>query len=541
MQNLNILQTKYNLYEGAYQLKLPIDLGIIIPDNDGVRLLSQFVEGLDLTDLYLTYSRHRENQASPRQMLKILLLAYQEGIYASRGIEKACRKNIDFMYLLEGKPVPDHTTIARFRTLHFGACATRIMTLMTEFLKDLDEITGEEIFIDGTKIEANANKYSFVWKKAVTKNMAKRFDKIAVFFRECEVCYDLRPVWQGKIKLKHLKKLRRKLYRIKKEEGIEFVHGKGQRKTQLQRHIEEIEAHLAKIKDYTHKIHQCGKRNSCSKTDPDATFMRMKEDYMMNGQLKPGYNLQIGVDSGYISWLTLSWHPSDVKTLKPFLQQMEEELSFRYDTIVADAGYESEENYSYLEDHGQRAMIKPADYEISKKRKYKKDISRKENMPYNYDGDFYTCKAGKRLYARNCYRTHERGGDYKRKVTVYRRHDCKGCPYKSECIKGRNWKTPEEERFKTLHVSRKFEHQRQKSLANITCEEGLMLRVNRSIQAEGAFAVMKEDRGFRRFLCRGRANVYAESVLMAISQNISQLHRKIQSGKTGTHLHPLTH
>ena len=539
MQNLNILQTKYSLFEGAYQLKLPIDIGIVIPENDAVRLLSQVVEVLDLTDLYSTYSRHRENQASPRQMLKILLYAYQEGIYSSRSIEKACHKNVDFMYLLEGKPAPDHTTIARFRTLHFGPCAKRIMALVTELLKELGEIRGKEIFIDGTKIEANANKYTFVWKKAVTKNMAKRFDKIAALFRECEICYGLRPVWQGKIKLKHLKKLRKRLYAIKEEEGIEFVYGTGKRKTQLQRHIEKLEEHLEKIKDNTHRIHQCGERNSCSKTDPDATFMRMKEDYMMNGQLKPGYNLQIGVDSGYISWLTLSWHPTDVKTLKPFLQQMEEELTFCYDTVVADAGYESEENYSYLEDHGQRAMIKPADYEISKKRKYKTDISRRENMPYNYDGDFYTCKAGKRLYASNCYWSSERGGDYKRKVTVYQCHDCKGCHYKPECIKGRNWKISEEDRFKILHVSRKFEDQRRRSLANITSEEGTMLRMNRSIQAEGSFAVMKEDRDFRRFLCRGLENVYAESVLMAISQNIAQLHRKIQRGKTGTHLYPL--
>ena len=118
---------------------------------------------------------------------------------------------------------------------------------------------------------------------------------------------------------------------------------------------------------------------------------------------------------------------------------------------------------------------------------------------------------------------------------------CSCCPYKSDCIKGRNWKTPEEERFKTLNVSRKFERQRQKSLANITSEEGAMLRMNRSIQAEGAFAVMKEDRGFRRFLCRGAENVLAETVLMAVSQNIAQLHRKIQNGKTGTHLYPLKH
>lgn len=205
--------------------------------------------------------------------------------------------------------------------------------------------------------------------------MVKRFEKITAFVQECETCYGFKPVWQGKIKPKHLKKLRKKLYAIKEEENIEFVYGRGKRKTQLQRHIEQLNEHLDKIKEYTKKLHSCGERNSYSKTDPDATFMRMKEDYMQNGQLKPGYNLQIGVDSGYISWLTLCWHPTDVKTLKPFLQQMEKELTFRYETIVADAGYESEENYSYLEEHNHRAMIKPSNYEISKTRKFRNDIS----------------------------------------------------------------------------------------------------------------------------------------------------------------------
>lgn len=123
-------------------------------------------------------------------------------------------------------------------------------------------------------------------------------------------------------------------------------------------------------------------------------------------------------------------------------------------------------------------------------------------MPYNYDGDYYTCKAGKRLYAKDHYSRRERGSDYTRKVTIYQCNECQGCTFKSECIKGRNWKIPEEQRTKNLNVSRKFERQRRQSLSNVTSEEGTMLRMNRSIQVEGAFAVLKEDRGFRRFLCR---------------------------------------
>ena len=536
MQTLNILRQNYTLFSRPYQLKLPLEIGYIIPDNDCVRLLGQFVEELDLRDLYSTYSRVKENQVSPRQMLKIMLYAYHEHNYSSRGIEQACRRDINYMYLLEGRSAPDHATIARFRSIHFGQVADKYLAMTARYLMDLGEISGREIFIDGTKIEANANKYTFVWKKSVTKNQVKLLEKTALLVQECVESYGLREIWHGQVKEKHLSKILRKLYKIKDEESIEFVHGSGCRKTQLQKHIELLEEYSARLKEYSRKLEVLGDRNSYSKTDPDATFMRMKEDAMLNGQLKPAYNLQLGVDSGYISWLTLSPKPTDTSTLIPFLTGMETALKHRYPVVVADAGYESEENYSYLEDRGISAMIKPANYEISKTRKYKQDISRRENMPYNPDGDYYTCKNGCRLYAHGIHHQRTASG-YVRKQTVYWCYECAGCPHRAECLKGKNWKIPEEERFKKLTVSRKFERQRKECLDRITSEEGIQLRVNRSIQAEGAFALWKEDGAFRQFLCRGQANVYAESVLMAIAQNLDNLHRRIQNRKLGLHLY----
>ena len=532
----NILRQNYTLFSRPYQLKLPLEIGHTIPDNDCVRLLGQFVEELDLRDLYSTYSRVKENQVSPRQMLKIMLYAYHEHNYSSRGIEKACRRDINYMYLLEGRSAPDHATIARFRSIHFGQVADKYLAMTARYLMDLGEISGREIFIDGTKIEANANKYTFVWKKSVTKNQVKLLEKTALLVQECVESYGLREIWHGQVKEKHLSKILRKLYKIKDEESIEFVHGSGCRKTQLQKHIELLEEYSARLKEYSRKLEVLGDRNSYSKTDPDATFMRMKEDAMLNGQLKPAYNLQLGVDSGYISWLTLSPKPTDTSTLIPFLTGMETALKHRYPVVVADAGYESEENYSYLEDRGISAMIKPANYEISKTRKYKQDISRRENMPYNPDGDYYTCRNGCRLYAQGIHHQRTASG-YVRKQAVYRCYECAGCPYKAECLRGKNWKIPEEERFKKLTVSRKFERQRKECLDRITSEEGIQLRVNRSIQAEGAFALWKEDGAFRQFLCRGQANVYAESVLMAIAQNLDNLHRRIQNRKLGLHLY----
>jgi len=538
MYKENILQKNYTLNQKFYQLKLPLNIDYMIPVNDSVRLLSQFVEEMDLTDLYSTYSKIKENQVSPRKMLKIMTYGYMNKIYSSRDIEKACRRDINFMFLLEGASAPDHATFARFRSLHFAPCSERILSETAKFLYKIGEISGDAIFIDGTKIEAYANKYTFVWKKAVTKNMAKLLIKVADFVKECEELYDIKLIYKNEVQMKHVKKLRKKLYALKKSEGIEFVHGCGKRKTALQRSIEKLEEYLSKFKEYTQKVYTCGDRNSYSKTDVDATFMRMKEDAMKNGQLKPAYNVQHGVDSEYITWLTVGPQPTDTTTLIPFLKSMEENLKFKYLKIVADAGYESEENYSFIEENNQIAFIKPSNYEISKTRKYKNDIGKIENMDYNEEKDFYICRNGKQLKAENIKIRKSKTG-YESEKTIYVCEDCNDCTYKGSCIKGNNCKTPLEERVKRLETSKKFNRQRKSDLERILSEEGCLLRMNRSIQAEGSFAQIKQDMNFRRFMCRGQKNVLAESILLAMAHNINKLHSKIQAGRTGKHLFEL--
>ncbi len=538
MQKQNILHKNYTVNQSFYQLKLPLDIDCIIPDNDSVRLLSQFIEEMDLRDLYMTYSRIRGNQATPRQMLKIVLYSYMNRIYSSRGMETSCTRDINFMYLLEDSPVPDHATFARFRSLHFAPCAEKILAEMSNFLYDIGEISGDAIFIDGTKIEACANKYTFVWKKAVTKNQAKLLIKLADFVAECEELYGIRLIYQNQVKIKHIKKLRKMLYKLKQEENIEFVHGKGKRKSPLQRSIEELENYLNRLKEYTQKIHICGGRNSYSKSDNDATFMRMKEDAMGNGQLKAAYNVQHGVDSEYITWLSVGPQPTDTTTLIPFLKGMGKHLKFKYEKITADAGYESEENYAYIEDNNQLAFIKPANYEISKTRKYKNDISRIENMEYNEAEDYYTCKNNRKLTVRNVIIRKSKTG-YKSEKTIYTCEDCSNCTFKSSCIKGSNWKAPLEDRVKSLETSKLFNRLRKDDLERILSKEGCELRMNRSIQVEGSFGELKQDMGFRRFLCRGKQNVLAESILLAMAHNVNKLHNKIQSERTGTHLFSL--
>ena len=235
-----IIQRDYTSFSLYYQIKLPLDLEISIPSDDPVRLVSAFVEEMDLSELYKTYGRIRKNQATPRQMLKLVIYAAMNRIYSSRDIRKACKRDINFMYLLEGVPAPDHATIARFISLHFSACAKALLAQMSDLLYLLGEISGKTIFIDGTKIESAANKYTFVWKRAITKNQARLYTKLTSFVAECEELYGIRTVYHDQISIHTLKRLKKQLCRVKVQEGIVFVHGIGRRKTQLQKSLERI-------------------------------------------------------------------------------------------------------------------------------------------------------------------------------------------------------------------------------------------------------------------------------------------------------------
>ena len=533
----NLTHKDYTTHGGFYQLKLPLNVECMIPNDDSVRLLGQIVEEMNLSELYKTYSRLRKKQATPTQMLKIMLYAYMNSNYSTRKIERACKRDINYMYLLEGSPAPDYTTIARFRSIHFAPVSENLLAQFTQMLAENKEISMKNLFIDGTKLEAASNKYTFVWKGSVTKNQKKLMDKLPTFFKQTEENFGFKILYGEEIKMHHLKKLRRKLCKIKNDDDIQFVSGIGKRKSPLQKTFEQLDEYISRLKKYNKHLHLMGDRNSYSKTDPDATFMRMKEDAMKNGQLKPGYNIQFGVDAEYIVWISAGPQPTDTTTLIPFLDSIKCRLKYTYRNIVADSGYESEENYVYLDENGQLAFIKPSNYEISKTRKYKTDISRKENMSYDKENDFYICSSGKKLVATGIKFSKSKTG-YRSEKTCYTCEDCTQCPTKSKCIKG-NSKKPLEERTKHLEVSKLFQQKREAAITRILSDEGKELRMNRSIQSEGAFGEIKQDMGFRRFLCKGKKNILAECILLGLAHNVNKLHNKIQSERCSTYLHPL--
>ena len=516
---------------------LPMNLEIIIPSDEPVRLLNAVLEELDYSKLTATYSRLGRIEYSPRLLFKVVVYACTRGIYSSREIERACRENVNFMYLLEGQKEPDHNTIARFRSEHLPEAAEDLLYQMVRLLESHGEVSFDEsaVFIDGTKIEANANRYSFVWKTAVSNKQKKLGEKITQ-----ELPLLLERAGGGisapsLINVRQLKKLRKKLYAYKEAQDIMFVYGKGHHKSGVQKAIETINDWLERLKRYNLDIYICGDRNSYCKTDHDATFMHMKEDHMKNGQLKPGYNVNVATVSEYIVGNYISADRTDTKTFIPFLSKLCKKHPVK--RVVVDSGYESEENYHYVDGSEQISLfVKPANHEQKKKRKYKTDISRRENMSYDKDKDEYTCSQGRKLTAVST-RNRKSETGYAQEVTVYECSDCKGCPVKEHCIRQRKTDTtPLEDRVKRLNVSKYFAAQREAMEEKISTEEGTLLRINRSIQSEGVFSMIKQDMNFRRFMMRGMRNVNVEWHLLSIAYNILKLHHKAQTGRLGTHL-----
>ena len=490
----------------------------IIPENDSVRLLDEIIDDLDLSCIYRTYSHlGRKCATSPRTLLKILIYANMEGIYSSRAIESSCKRDINFIWLLNGEKAPNYHEIARFRSNRLNRCSENLFYQLVSKLSDLGEIKFEHLFVDGTKIEANANKYSFVWRKSTNKYESRLLEKLNNILPELCIKYAVSCDTAEQM-----------LDFLKSKVSVPFVYGRGKRKSELQRDIELLAELVARKDKYEKYQSTFAGRNSFSKTDPDATFMHLKEDHMRNSQLKPAYNLQIAVEGEYITGLDISSERSDQLTLIPLLEKMDNNIGIVYEDVTADAGYESEENYTYFETKGQTCYIKPQNYERSKTRKFKNNMALRENMKYDRKKDEYICQNGKKLKATYVGKRTSNTG-FESEITYYECESCADCPYKKTCTRSKY--------NRKMQVSKKFIEQREKSRQNITSPMGILLRTNRSIQVEGAFGVIKENYKFRQFLLRGNNKVTTEITLVAMAYNINKLHHKIQDNRTGTQLH----
>lgn len=500
-----------------------MNFDVYIEENTQVKMLNDVINEIYFTEEY-TINSEWNGKIPEDIMMKILIYGYMNGAFSSRKIEQLCKRDIHFWWLLDGFGKPDHSTIARFRKKMCGQIE-RVFYAVIKYLLNIGEISGENLFIDGTKIEANANRYTFVWKKAVAKNEEKLRAKLPIILDEINSAFGIKFLENTPVldMISTLSSLMAKL-------GIVRVTGKGHHKSSYQKALEKLEEYAEKMSRYELYNSLFDGRNSFSKTDIDAAFMRMKDDHMKNGQLKPGYNIQAAVEGEYILGIDVSSERSDVNTLIPFLEKFNSLELFVLKNIICDAGYESEENYLYLKSHNLTSYIKPANYEQQKKKNYRTKYGRIENMEYHEMGDIFVCKADRILRRVGTKHEKSKTGFISEKA-VYRCESCEGCPFKKNCTKAKG--------DKTLAVSHRFRDLREESRENITTELGKRLRVNRSIQSEGAFGVLKQDYGFRRFLCRGKTNIKTEFLLLGLSYNIKKLFAKISGNRAGISLFEL--
>lgn len=506
----NQKQDQYKVFERHGQLVFALNSEITIPENAPVRLLSAQLEELEYGKLYKAYSpKGRKSAADARVLFKVMVHGYLCGIFSSRKLEEACQYRIDFKWLLEDQKAPDHTTFSRFRS---GRCREVAEDLFYQFVKkleDMNETDHKTVYIDGTKLESAAGRYTFVWRKPTEKHLAK-----------------VKAELERLTGLKSAEAIRTRLE--KEQANISFVHGSGKRKTQQQRDWEKQYALVERWEKYEQMLSTMGEgRNSYSKTDPDATFMRMKEDHMRNGQLKPGYNVQIAVNSEYITGLEVFSDRSDAKTFRPMMQKLSQKHGKTYEETVADAGYESLENYLYLEQNGQICFIKPSNHDQKKTKKFKNQIGRIENMAYSHDDDCFICAQGRKLVLRR-EMTELREGQFVTTVW-YRCEDCTGCPCRAQCCRAKDSTKPKEV---VLHKA--FWEKREQAARNITSQRGIQLRLCRSIQVEGAFALLKNDFAFRRFLTRGKRNIRTELFFLALAFNLKKLWMKREHNRLQT-------
>ena len=504
-----VVYKSYNRNEGSL---FPVYLSDMVPAEHPARVVDAVVEGLDLTELERTYKGGGTSSYSPRAMLKVIIYAYLSNVYSGRQIAKMWQESIIYMWL-GGTLIPDFRTINNFRSRRLVGTFEGLFTQVVELLVEEGLVTLDVQYIDGTKIESSANKYTFVWKRATETNKAKLEKNVKAVLEEVEKILDIE---QREAENEHpmtADEMQQRTDRI-----LERMKERKESLTKQQKKaVEKIaDEGVSKMREYEEKLEILGERNSYSKTDPEATFMRMKEDAMNNGQTKPGYNIQISTENQYITNYGAFWRPTDQGTLIPYLEGFEERYGIQSSTVVADSGYGSEMNYEWMDNHDIEAYVKYNMFHAEDKRKMRNNPFLVRNMYYNAEDDYYVCPRGQHL---------EHIGDelsksdfgYVSTISKYRAQNCAGCPFRGLCHKAKG--------NRVIEVNHKADEYRAKAKERLTSEEGLYHRSMRPIEPEAVFGDIKYDHGFKRFRLKGMAKVSVEFGLVALAHNLRKYAR----------------
>ena len=491
-----------------------------IAENDPVRVVDAIVEGLDLKDFKKLYKEKGRCPYHPKMMLKIILYAYMNNIYSCRKIEKAVQRDIHYIWLA-AQERPDFVTINRFRN-RVKKEINNIFTQVVLVLADKGFITLDVEYIDGTKIESKANKYTFVWRKSVEKHRAKLQEKIHVLLGQIDdVIAQDKAAETDKVDFtpETLTSLITELQDSLSAEPEPTDKEQKKQQREKKKQIKELEKHRDKLGEYDDRLEQIGERNSMSKTDPDATFMRMKEDAMNNGQTKPGYNLQISAENQFITDFALFPNPTDTLTLIPFFNSFLSRYGHLPQTAVADSGYGSEENYRFMDEAGMDAYVKYNRFHIEQRPRYKPNPFHHDNFHYNADEDYYVCPMGQHMTRVGTSHSKTASG-YRSENARYRAQNCKGCPLRCLCYKAKGDR-------RTIEVNHRLNEYKRKARELLTSEEGLKHRGRRCIEPEAVFGQMKFNMAYRRFRHFGKDKVTMDFAFFAIAFNLKKMCSKI--------------
>lgn len=487
----------------------PVNIFDRIPDNHPVRLVDSVVDSLDISEIMKMYKGGGTSAYHPRMMIKVLFYSYLSNVYSCRKIARALTENIHFMYI-SGNSTPDFRTINDFRGKILKDHIQRLFAEVVKMLVGMGYVSLDVQYIDGTKIEARSNRYTFVWKGSVEKYKEKLEAKIGT------VLSDIENSIQSDNRETNKEELPRKINSEELREQLDELNKRLKNPTKKQeKELRKLqEEHLPKLEKYGEDLKILGRRNSYSKTDRDATFMRMKDDHMKNGQLKPAYNAQISTENQFITHASIHQTPGDTTTLESHLDGFEEAYEKQSSEVVADAGYGSEENYEMLERKGATAYVKYNYFHKDQKRKTKNNPFLAQNLFYNAKGDFYVCPMGQRMEKRGTGKRVSANG-YESRVTYYQARRCEGCPLRGLCHQGQG--------NRKIEVNHRLNELKATARDLLTSERGLIHRSNRPIEPEAVFGQLKSNNKFNRFTFNGLDKVTMELMLMAIGHNLRKL------------------
>ena len=505
------------------QLKLPVDLERIIKINDPVYSFSEVMDHIDLKRYFVEKEHETGRPRYDREkLLKIVLFAYMEYGYCSvRFIQKLCETDIRFIWMLDETNAPSHTKINDFIKYELGVSLDEIFNDINRYIFEQQDVDMNHVYIDGTKIEANANKYTWVWKKGCIKSRNNVFGKLTVLLAEMNeiMAIQSRAVFEFRQEytIEHVEYILSTFLDAVGMTEADFVHGRGKRKTPYQRLYEKVKDCCKKLKEYAYKISVCGEeRNSYSKTDNDATFMRFNKDHMRNDQLLPGYNLQLVVCDEYIAHYGVYAYASDMDCFQPLMEGFQKRYGFYPQYPVADAGYGCFNNYLYCQQHGMAKFMKFTTYEKeTKNSSYRNDPFRACNFTIDHEG-YMLCPNGKRF--RFLRSAPVKGNQFGRTEEYYQCEDCTGCLHREKCHKNKD--------NRIVRINEELTRFHEEVLTNLNCVHGALLRMNRSIQAEGVFGGNKWNRNYKRLHRRGIEGVILELGLISCGFNLHKYHLK---------------